>query len=141
MACPYATGVVALWLQANPTLTIEDVRKIAQATAITSYDDITDSRWGAGEIDAYAGLTMASDMAGVDNVTANDNGVSIKVINKTIAIESSDKDYTAKIYSTNGGVMKISNESVIDCSNLAKGIYLLIIERENKARQVVKIAL
>jgi subtilisin family serine protease len=141
MACPYATGVVALWLQANPTLTIEDVRKIAQATAITSYDDITDSRWGAGEIDAYAGLTMASDMAGVDNVTANDNGVSIKVMNKTIAIESSDKDYTATIYSTNGGVMKISNESVIDCSNLAKGIYLLIIERENKARQVVKIAL
>jgi len=58
MAAPLVTGVVALWLQANPDLTVTDVREILDAT---SWQDLRvnmgdSNAWGAGKIDAFAGL-------------------------------------------------------------------------------------
>lgn len=57
MASPYMAGVAALWLQADPTLSTDEIIRIAQATARTEYYTFgTDPRWGAGVIDALAGL-------------------------------------------------------------------------------------
>jgi len=58
MAAPFVTGVVALWLQANRELTINEVREILNAT---SWQDVRvnmsdGNAWGAGKIDALAGL-------------------------------------------------------------------------------------
>lgn len=58
MAAPVATGTVALWLQADPTLTPKEIRDIMIETATT--DSYTQSgkaiQWGAGKLNAYAGL-------------------------------------------------------------------------------------
>ena len=58
MACPTAAGIVALWLQADPTLTPDRVRNLMRTTAIhDSYTDGTNSaHFGHGKIDALAGL-------------------------------------------------------------------------------------
>lgn len=56
MASPFSAGVIALWLQADPTLTAKEIIDIAQKTARTDFSDIEDPRWGAGCIDAQAGL-------------------------------------------------------------------------------------
>ncbi len=58
MAAPFVTGVIALWLQANPELTVDEVREVLN---VTSWQDVrvnmSDSNaWGAGKIDALAGL-------------------------------------------------------------------------------------
>ena len=59
MATPYMSGVAALWLQADPTLTTAKIKEIAKSTAIQ--DDMTKNtkypvQFGAGKIDAYNGL-------------------------------------------------------------------------------------
>lgn len=57
MACPAAAGVVALWLQAAPTLTRDQVLEVMRATS--HRDDNVDaaSNGGAyGKLDAYEGL-------------------------------------------------------------------------------------
>lgn len=56
MSAPYAAGVAALWLQADPTLTSREIRDIAIETASSDFADSADPRWGAGCIDAMAGL-------------------------------------------------------------------------------------
>lgn len=58
MSAPVVAGAIALWMQANPELSVADVRDILQHS---SYKDsnITSSnsvRWGAGKLDASAGM-------------------------------------------------------------------------------------
>lgn len=59
MAAPSATGVIALWLEADPTLTYDKVRSIAMETAVVD-DNVRNTlypvQFGAGKMDALAGL-------------------------------------------------------------------------------------
>ena len=62
MSCPAVAGIVALWLQANPTLTFDDVIDVISHSSRT--DEFTESapeRWGAGKIDAVAGINYILD--------------------------------------------------------------------------------
>ena len=59
MAAPCAAGIVALWLQADPTLTVADVKQLMKETAI--HDDYTDDvegawHFGNGKLNALGGL-------------------------------------------------------------------------------------
>lgn len=56
MSSPLAAGIMALWLQADPTLSTDQLIEIAQSTARRNFSDIDNPRWGAGCIDAIAGL-------------------------------------------------------------------------------------
>ena len=58
MASPCAGGIVALWLQVDPTLTLQDVKTLMQETAIKdSYVTGTNAtQFGNGKIDALAGI-------------------------------------------------------------------------------------
>ncbi len=56
MASPFAAGVFAQWLEADPTLTTADLREIAASTARTDFSDFPSAQWGGGCIDAEAGL-------------------------------------------------------------------------------------
>lgn len=79
MATPVMTGVAALWLQANPNLTPEQIREIAMTTAVTdSYvtsgtTAASPVQWGAGKLDALEGLKMALSLASVDDILADGN--------------------------------------------------------------------
>lgn len=58
MAAPHVAGIVAVWLEADPTLTPDDIRRVLEETAIR--DEYTghtpNNTWGYGKIDAYSGL-------------------------------------------------------------------------------------
>jgi subtilisin family serine protease len=71
MAAPIVTGIVALWLQAVPTLTVQQAAEAMTATAVRNFSDIADARWGAGCIDAYAGLKYLLQTDGISNVAAD----------------------------------------------------------------------
>lgn len=64
MASPTVAGIIALWLQANPNLSVAEAKDIIAQTAIK--DNFTMGNHGMrfggnGKIDAYAGLRMVLD--------------------------------------------------------------------------------
>lgn len=65
MASPHAAGVVALYLQANPRLTVDDIRMVLRMSALR--DDFTgpDSTaiYGLGKIQAFKGLETVAQLA------------------------------------------------------------------------------
>lgn len=67
MSAPHVAGIFALWLQANPDLTPKELLDVACATARRDFGDIDDPRWGAGEIDAAAGLDMILSHTGIES--------------------------------------------------------------------------
>lgn len=57
MSCAVVSGIIALWLQADPTLGLEGIKDVLAHTSRT--DEFTAAnpiRWGHGKIDAAAGL-------------------------------------------------------------------------------------
>ena len=94
MATPCVSGIVALWLQANPQLTPAQIKTIMKETAIT--DNYTSgtyaSHFGQGKIDALAGLEQ---ILAVPTIVASPANVSFvdcyatKTYTKTIAVTGS----------------------------------------------------
>lgn len=68
MAAPEVSGVIALMLQANPNLTVDQVRRILIDTAHpltdATYTNIPNNGYGAGMVDAYAAVTRVLELAG-----------------------------------------------------------------------------
>ena len=56
MATPCMAGIVALWLQANPALSPDDVKRIIRETSHPLGDGIPNNTYGYGLADAYAGI-------------------------------------------------------------------------------------
>lgn len=69
MASPFAAGVFALWLEEDSDLDIHALVDVAMKTANRNFADITDPRWGAGALDACAGLTEVRSRLGVGDVS------------------------------------------------------------------------
>lgn len=140
MATPAVTGIIALWLQVNPHLTGAEVRNIISQTAKKdSYvTGATNCCWGAGKIDAYAGLQAVME-SGVAEVAVkqnqvliypNPNGGEFKVFT-----QGEYDGASLSVFSTSGAMilsMPISAASQavdIDLSGkLLPGIYVVKIE-------------
>lgn len=58
MSCPHVAGIVALILEANPTLNPSEVKQIIEQTA-TNMPGFEDWEVGAGYVNAYAAVDMA----------------------------------------------------------------------------------
>lgn len=65
MSSPHAAGIMALWLEANPELTPEQLRQIAIETAVERGVSYNNPRTGAGLIDALYGIRKALKFNGV----------------------------------------------------------------------------
>ncbi len=61
MAAPHVTGAVALILDINPSLGVEDVRRILRNTSVDLGQNGHDNAFGAGRIDVLAAVNAADD--------------------------------------------------------------------------------
>ena len=78
MACPAAAGIIALWLQANPQLTLDDVKDVlANSCDNDEFTAKNSIRWGYGKINAKKGLDYILQATGI-SATLNDK---VKMIN------------------------------------------------------------
>ena len=70
MACPVVSGIVALWLQAKPELTLDGVIKVLSKTSRNDeYTKIVPERWGFGKIDAAKGLEYILNSTGIEQIS------------------------------------------------------------------------
>ncbi len=71
MSSPVVGGIIALWLEANPNLSPDDIREILDVTcrrdSTLTYPNNT---WGRGEINAYRGLCHILGIDGIEGISS-----------------------------------------------------------------------
>lgn len=155
MATPYMSGVCALWLEADPTLTHTQIREIAQTTAISDAYCTTNNYYtkagdgnqaGSGKVDAYKGLKLildnkASGLAkiekGKDFMIRALNGYTFE------AYTAGAVAMSAALYSSQGHLVasasQAGNTVTISAAGQNKGVYILRISdgKQIHAQKVV----
>lgn len=132
MATPFAAGVIALWLEANPNLTIADVQNIIKTTS----DPMTSSpeeikRFGAGKINALKGIEAALNTSIKGTIADQvDKNMMYSLSGKEITvIIPGVEDYNVQLVNLQGSAvlnaMAQGSTANIDASGLADGIYIL----------------
>ena len=137
MACPAAAGVVALWLQACPTLSPADVLDIIAHTSqhndpVLSYPN---QQYGYGQIDAYAGLLYLLSSTAIPSLPVNPTRAQISITpDATLHIilpHTPTQPTTLTIYTTQGvkcltiTLPAQQREHRISLAQLPRGIYAL----------------
>ena len=146
MATPAVAGAIALWLEADPTLTIDEVKEIAISTAVSdSYVVAGDPvQWGAGKFDAYAGLKEVIRRAGVENITVEDARLMIaeKGSKQFEIFLGNATEMNVTIYNIAGQPMLQQScegdEILVDASNLNAGVYIISVNGQHNQRILVK---
>ena len=73
MSTPHVAGIIALWMQAKPTLTVNEIKEVLKATC----HPVTDTNMipsrnpvqaGMGKIDAIKGLKKVLETSGIDEI-------------------------------------------------------------------------
>lgn len=144
MACPVATGIIALWLEANPQLTYDDIitifKETARRDAKTGTADATgwNATAGYGKIDAYNGLKKALELANTSGINQTLNTAAPVSIDKRDTewrvLFNNDETYaTIALYSPSGSLVRSTKlaqprrgeEQVVSFAGLTPGVYLL----------------
>ncbi len=144
MATPYVTGTVGLWLEADPTLTVDKVLRIIQETARRD-DYVTDVvAWGAGKIHASDGIKQViSEMGGVNDIAVDAADIYVHSIGLAVnAYAPGGKDMTARLYTTAGVLVaeEVATGGDITIEAPAAGLYILQV-KAGDAVKTVKLAL
>lgn len=149
MACPFVTGVMVLWLQADPNLTVDSARDILASTASTAGIYSLDTKWGAGKIKAYAGIREVKKRAtsGIGNIdVAGDDNFDIAVSGGVCEVFAAGASTVAVQLYTVGGALAASVSSDGDTAQLstdglAKGVYVLRASADGSRTATRKIVL
>ena len=111
MSTPVVAGIIALWLQANPTLTPDDIRGILQRTCRHPEEQLTypNNFYGHGEVDAYRGLLDILGMAGIKELSLHQpQGVQVTARDGLLHLhfsQTSSEPVLLSIYSTSGALL------------------------------------
>lgn len=113
MSTPAVAGIIALWLQAKPTLTKDEIMDVFAHTSRQPDENLTypNNEYGYGEIDAYKGLLYILGIDGIEELDAEpltqgtvlpaNGGIKVSVNGQnTTALPCRVYDITGKLVST-----------------------------------------
>ena len=130
MAAPVVAGTIALWLQAKPDLTTEEILDVFAHTCTHPDESMTypNSTYGYGQIDAYRGLLYILDMGSkVPSLYDHQPSKAHFVINGHLLTVKSDTPLppatTISVYSLNGVKVASCKDISIDLSSCPAGVY------------------
>jgi hypothetical protein len=131
MSSPFVAGCIALWLEAWPDMTAAQCLEIINATSVAQTPS---NRWGAGKLDALAGLKMAIDRnASLGNVLADKNEKNLVIENlggqNYSVCYVGAENVNVNVYNLQGAnVLATSangDTATLDASGLNSGIYVV----------------
>jgi len=109
MSSPVVGGAVALWLQANPYLSPEEVRETIAATSTHPEDSLSypNTLYGYGQIDVYRGLLHVLTLDRVESISQHlPTGATISPSGRgSVVVEFGEppvRPFTITLYNTSG---------------------------------------
>ncbi len=144
MSSPFTTGVVALLLQANPTLTPQQVKEslIYSATHDQYTEALGMTRFGHGKVNAYQAVLRALYHVGTQDFD-NDADIYTVFPNPTseqifISTPNNQRTTTAALYDMNGRKVRSAalqqGVTAIDVRDLPAGCYIIYIVNDKFSR-------
>lgn len=129
-AAPAVSGIVALWLQANPDLTPAEIKQIMRETAVEC-ETVTPQN-SMGKIDALAGIKRAIELSGIESV-ADDSAETILIAplgnNQWRIAAANESVIEISVFNIQGqnvlSTKAYGADTVIDLSALAHGVYII----------------
>lgn len=140
MASPIVAGAIALWLEANPKLTPDDILDIIakSATKPEAELDYPNNTYGYGQIDVYKGLLHALDVkTAIPNIydyqPSQARFVLENGILRVLFIEDNmpDDDVQLSIYGINGMLVQTVKGRTANISHLPNGVYAVQLQTSN----------
>ncbi len=133
MSCPFVAGVVALWLQADPTLTVDEVKGVMEKSSTTDDDTAKDPRrWGYGKINALEGLKQILS-SGVDATVADDARLIVEQSGDMVDVfVAGASEIEVAMYSLGGSAVaharSVGGSVSMSTSSLQSGVYVLSVQ-------------
>lgn len=146
MSTPFLAGTIALWLQADPTLTVDDVKEVLKHTSDwdTYMDAAPAAMVGYGKLNAYNGIKKVLGLGGVSDVKVDaDTKLFVAVDNATAkASLYGAKAMEAKLLNVAGtqvAAAKAAGDEVeLSLSGLTPGVYILNVNNIHSQKILVK---
>lgn len=127
-ASPTVAGIVALWLQAKPDLTPDDVLSVIKNTS-HAIEPIPNNHSGAGIIDAYAGLCSILGLStAIPSLSKNQpEHVTFRLAGNVLYADGAEEGTPVTVYSLSGTVLQNTTvqQGRISLSGLNKGVYAI----------------
>lgn len=147
MSSPVATGVIALWLQANPNLTPEDIKGVIERTSHQPEPEFSGNDkniyYGWGEIDAYAGLLDILGLTGIREISQHQPaGLKFRLEGRTLHIDGIDSSETVTVFDLSGRPVlrtEISSDGILSLPELSAGVYAVQVGRRGST--LIRLAL
>lgn len=149
MAAPVVTGTVALWKQAYPDMTYEELIEIFRTTSQhTKYNTKEwDDTYGYGVVDAYAGLKKALEMARVSGINETFNTpqpVTLQTAAGECRVLFNNDETFADISLVSAGGQRVfsrtvqqprrGEEQVVSTKDMAPGVYVLNVRTTSQSK-------
>ncbi|MBR4387667.1 MAG: S8 family peptidase [Prevotella sp.] len=134
MSSPMVAGVIALWLEAKPDLTTEEVRELLSWSCNHPDDTLPypNDLYGHGEIDAHRGLLHLMGLDGIEEISLHplrDNLLRIEGNQIILIPQDGVVTLGVRVYNTLGQMVLqhilSANAPVFDLSTLPHGIYVV----------------
>ncbi|MCI6160486.1 MAG: S8 family peptidase [Prevotella sp.] len=145
MSTPAVAGTIALWLQANPKLSPDDVKGVFARTCRRQFhtDNYPTIYEGNGEINAYEGLLDVLQLTGVKDISHHQpSNVHFEVEGNQRLIlifdEPTNEPFMLLVFSVNGTKVlesrfpPSSTSRSLDLSQLTHGVYAIQIQSREK---------
>jgi hypothetical protein len=139
MSCPAVAGAIALWLEAKPDLTPEDVLTVLRHTCRHPEPSLTypNNLYGYGEIDVYRGLLYILGIDKIEEISATHTNAVVRIDNRRAVItlpQTADVPFCVRVFHMSGQMVSDSRMPAgeqhyeLQLSSLPSGIYAIQID-------------